>query len=101
MTARYLAILWLIAGSISRGPTNFTYVPIPGTNSIQMALMNTFPTGTLTANNALATPYAYPPHRGSAGRLVRHICARLRALGYHRIHLIQGCVAVRLAHLLW
>ena len=39
-------------------PTDFTYVPIPGTNSIQTNLMNTFPTGTFIANNALATPFS-------------------------------------------
>jgi len=35
----------------------FTYVTIPTDNNIQTGLISTFPTGTFTTNNALATPF--------------------------------------------
>jgi len=44
----------------------FTYVPIPGTNNIQ-AIANTFPTGTFTANNTLATPFSISAAPGKCG----------------------------------
>lgn len=38
----------------------YTSVAIPASNDIQTNLISTFPTGTFTANNALATPFQIP-----------------------------------------
>ena len=35
---------------------DYSFVPVPGNANIQTDLMNAFPNGAFTANNALATP---------------------------------------------
>src|SRR5579862_6457211 len=57
-----VALLATLAGAQS-----FTFVPIPGDDNIQTTLMNTFPTGTFTANNLLATPFAISAAPGKCG----------------------------------
>lgn len=60
-------ILCLAALANLAGATEFTFVPIPGDNNIQTALINTFPTGTFTANNTLATPFSISSAPGKCG----------------------------------
>ena len=50
----------LIAGAQAAKADVYTSVAIPTSNDIQTGLINTFPTGTFTANNALATPFDIP-----------------------------------------
>jgi hypothetical protein len=50
----------LIAGAQAARADVYTSVAIPTSNDIQTGLISTFPTGTFTANNALATPFDIP-----------------------------------------
>lgn len=65
MQLRTLAALGLLARLAFA--LDYTFVPIPGDDNIQTTLMNTFPTGTFTANNALATPFAISAAPGKCG----------------------------------
>lgn len=65
MRGTILLSLTLVA--IPAGAQSFTYVAIPGDDNIQTTLMNTFPTGTFTANNALATQFVISGAPGKCG----------------------------------
>ena len=71
----FLLLTWALfwASAVARvEATVFTYVTIPSTgnttsDNIQTVLINTFPTGTFVANNALATPFSIPDAPGNCG----------------------------------
>lgn len=68
-------LAWILLWASAAAPveaTVFTYVTIPSTGNatsgnIQTVLINTFPTGTFVANNALATPFSIPDAPGNCG----------------------------------
>jgi uncharacterized protein (TIGR03437 family) len=69
-----MTLLWMIILAGLANAEVFTTVPIPATNNIQTALESTFPTGTFTANNSLATPFAIPAAAGNCGPSLSSPC---------------------------
>jgi len=73
----YLAGLAQIAGA-----TTFTPVTIPTSNNIQTGLISSVPTGTLTANNSLATPFNIPSAAGTCGPAGNQPCNFYDGFGF-------------------
>ncbi len=61
---------------------DFTTVPIPGTNSIQTSLMNTFPTGTYTPNNGVGAPFSISTAPGKCGPASNAPCNYYDGFGF-------------------
>ncbi len=60
----------------------YTYVPIPGTNSIQTTLMNTFPTGVYTPSNGLGAPFSISTAPGNCGPAGNASCNYYDGFGF-------------------
>jgi PEP-CTERM motif len=60
MAGALIAASTLIAGAQAARADVYTSVAIPTSNNIQTGLISTFPTGTFTADDALATPFDIP-----------------------------------------
>jgi len=67
MNAKITILLCLTLLSMLANAMVYTTVAIPATNNIQTELYSTFPTGTFTANNYLATPFSIASAPGKCG----------------------------------